>query len=483
MINLRWRKWLVGVAVIISFIMHYKHFSKDLMSIHVWRQTQTQSTINSFYEEDFNILNPRRNDRGDTVGFFRMEFPLMQWMVAASYHLFGKSIMVTRILMFLIGVISMLGLYYLVKTLFKQEFPALIASWTLAFSPCFYYYTINPIPDNLALATAIWAMAFFFKWIDQKKIRYAIASSIFLAVATLCKLPFVLYYGLALVYFLLKLRNKKYKGFLWEGIIFGIPFLAPFIWYAWVIPSWGGNMILKGVTDNQVPWSALIYYATHTFSSTLPELLINYGAVLFFVIGTVSFFKHKKYKDGRSLYLITLLLLLLGYYFYEINAIADVHDYYLFPFYPLISIVLSYGAVQLYQHSNMAKMLTGTLLVLIPFFCYLRMQVRWNPEAPGFNKDLLSYQISLQAAVPSDALVVAGNDVSHFIFLYYIDKKGWGFDNDNLKSSDLKAAINKGADYLYLDSDKIQQDTSIMSMTDTLICRKGSICVYRLKKD
>lgn len=117
------------------------------------------------------------------------------------------------------------------------------------------------------------------------------------------------------------------------------------------------------------------------------------------------------------MYLIILLLLLLGYYFYEINAIADVHDYYLFPFYPLISIVLSFGTAQLYQQSNMAKVLTGTLLVLIPIFCYLRMQVRWNPEAPGFNKDLLSYQTALQEAVPSDALVVADIDVSYFIFL------------------------------------------------------------------
>lgn len=90
MINLCWNKWLIGAAVIVSFLMHYKHFSKDLMSIHVWTQTQTQSTINSFYEEDFNILNPRRNDRGDTAGFLRMEFPLMQWTVAASYYFLAK---------------------------------------------------------------------------------------------------------------------------------------------------------------------------------------------------------------------------------------------------------------------------------------------------------------------------------------------------------------------------------------------------------
>jgi hypothetical protein len=87
--------------VVISFLMHYQHFSKDLISIHAWRQTQTQSTINNFYEEDMNILNPRKNDRGTTDGIFRMEFPLMQWIVACQYKLFGNHLIISRLFMFI----------------------------------------------------------------------------------------------------------------------------------------------------------------------------------------------------------------------------------------------------------------------------------------------------------------------------------------------------------------------------------------------
>ena len=48
------------------------------------------------------------------------------------------------------------------------------------------------------------------------------------------------------------------------------------------------------------------------------------------------------------------------------------------------------------------------------------MKERWSPENPGFNKDLLTYKNELRNAVPKDALVVAGNDKSHFIpFLLY----------------------------------------------------------------
>ncbi len=66
------------LAGLLSLAMHYRQFPKDLMSVHVWRQTQTQSTIINFYEENFNIFYPAKNDRGDGRGILRMEFPLMQ---------------------------------------------------------------------------------------------------------------------------------------------------------------------------------------------------------------------------------------------------------------------------------------------------------------------------------------------------------------------------------------------------------------------
>src|SRR5690606_9089514 len=158
--------------VVISTLMHLKHFSKDLMSIHVWRQTQTQSTIVNFYEEDMNILNPRRNDRGNTEGIYRMEFPLMQWLTACLYKVFGHHLMITRILMFLIGLLMVFGMYKLLFALFRNTTLSLIGAWTFNFSPSFYYYTINPLPDNLALCCSVWGLATFFQWHNNRKIRF-----------------------------------------------------------------------------------------------------------------------------------------------------------------------------------------------------------------------------------------------------------------------------------------------------------------------
>ncbi len=150
---------LIGILAFISIVMHWPHFSKDLVSLHVWRQVETQTTILNFYEEDFNLLNPRQNNRGDGDGIFRMEFPLMQWLVAGIFRLLGNHIIITRIFMFLTGLVAIFGIYALVFQLFNRKFPALVAALALNFSPAFYYYTINPLPDNFALSCSVWGLA------------------------------------------------------------------------------------------------------------------------------------------------------------------------------------------------------------------------------------------------------------------------------------------------------------------------------------
>jgi hypothetical protein len=175
---------------------------------------------------------------------------------------------------------------------------------------------------------------------------------------------------------------------------------------------------------------------------------------------------------------------ILIYFVFEINMIAKIHDYYLFPFYPILFILVSYGAYHMLCRTNrMAAYIVYFLLLILPVTAYLRMQVRWDLNSPGFNKDLLVFKGELRNATPKNALCVAGNDESHFIFFYYIDKKGWAFQDDDLNSRKLEKMIEKGAEYLYSDSRNIDQRKEIIPLLDKLILEKGSIRVYRLKRN
>lgn len=464
--------------------MHWEHFSKDLMSVHVWRQAQTQSTIVNFYEEDMNILNPRKNDRGNSDGIFRMEFPLMQWLVACLYKMFGNHLIITRICMFIIGLFTMIGLYKLLNTIFHNITLSLMGVWAFNFSPSFYYYTINPLPDNLALCCSVWGLALFFIWINNKRWINLLSSGVLLSIGALCKLPFILYYIVPSVYFLkLLYRNGFDSKVTFEILTVMILSILPMAWYISVIPDRKGNPVVLGMYHSQDSVKQMLDYFQHTLLSTLPELLMNYGSVLFFLAGFYYLIKRKSYKDSRFILMLALSASALMYYFFEANAIARTHDYYLFPFYPLLFILIAYGAFNCYSSGNKFKRyVTITLLLLLPITCYLRMQGRWNPDSPGFNRDMLDYKDELRGAVPKDALVIAGNDVSHFIFFYYLDKKGWGFDNDKLTSDELRTMIKNGAEYLYTDSEKIFANCEISPYLKKLIAEKGRIRIFSLKK-
>jgi 4-amino-4-deoxy-L-arabinose transferase-like glycosyltransferase len=482
--NKKTRNIILISIVLISTAMHFKHFSKDLMSIHVWRQTQTQSTINNFYEEDMNIFNPRRNDRGDSDGIFRMEFPIMQWIVASQYKVFGNHLIITRLFMFLIGFLTILGIYKLLDALFHNTILSVIGAWAFNFSPSFYYYTINPLPDNFALCCSVWGLALFFVWYKKKKTIYLIFCSLLLSIGALSKLPFIIYYIIPIVYFIDLLMKDGYKKHYFIQALIAISFsILPIIWYLSVIPNWHGNVIVKGMLENSESLTKLLDYYQHNLISTLPELLVGYGSLVFFLAGFFFLFRNKAYQNPKFLLLLSLSILSILYYLFEANAIAKIHDYYLFPFYLLLYILVAYGAFNLYNSRiKFNRYLTYILLAVIPIACYFRMQGRWNPDSPGFNKDLLTYKTELQNAVPKDALVVAGNDISHFIFFYYIDKKGWGFHNDNLTPEKLRSMIENGAEYLYTDSKRILNNVDITNYLDELILDKGSIKIYRLKK-
>ncbi|QQS52242.1 MAG: hypothetical protein IPM71_05770 [Bacteroidota bacterium] len=64
---------------------------------------------------------------------------------------------------------------------------------------------------------------------------------------------------------------------------------------------------------------------------------------------------------------------------------------------------------------------------------------------------------------------------------YYIDKKGWGFNNDRLSADKLQEMIEKGAEYLYSDSKKIYNNVELTQYFDKVIIEKGSIKIYSLK--
>jgi hypothetical protein len=474
-------KFVLFLIPLISLVLHWHVFKLDLVGFHVWRQTQTQTVINNFYSDDFNIFHPKINDKADTDRIMRMEFPIMQWLFAIFFKLFGNHLIISRILTFIIGLFSVLGMYSLARNIFKNSTIAIIAAWTFNFSPVFYYYTLNPLPDNFALCFAIWSMAFLFKYHNQKRIFYVVLSACFLCIATLAKLPFILYGIVPFVLLIFDLKKGNIHIKIWLiSLIYIITILPALAWYIAVIPGWNGNIIIKGVLNSNDNANTLLHILWGNFVSTLPELLINYGSVLFFIAGFYFLFKNRIYKTHYFPVFLSWGITIILYFLYEINAIGTVHDYYLFPFLPLIFMLVTYGAYNLLQYgTKWLRYLSAFALCILPLTAFLRADSRWNTDEPLFNPVYYKHKAELRRLTPPGALCVVGNDVSHYILLYYIDRKGWTFDNDDLKPGKLQYYISKGASYLFTDS-PVDSDSAIKKHLSQKVYEEQTLRVYKL---
>jgi hypothetical protein len=214
--------------------------------------------------------------------------------------------------------------------------------------------------------------------------------------------------------------------------------------------------------------------------SVLPELLINYASVLFFIAGFYAAYKRKLYDRPLFLPLAVLGVITIFYFLFEMNIIDLVHDYYLFPFLPLIFLLVAYGVEHLLSAHNYKKYIAFGCLAILPLTAFLRINSRWDINSPGFNVAYLKYKDELRSLTPKDAKVVVGYDESHYILLYYTDRKGWAFDRTWFDVKSLEYFISKGASYIFLD-EEVDQLPGIPAHLGEKVFDKEGLRVYKLK--
>lgn len=453
------------------------------MGMHAWRQTQTQTNTINFLEEGGSILYPKRNDRGAGDGVFRQEFPLYQWLTAKVYAGIGERPSVMRGVSFALTILTVFGLYFWLARISDDKLIAAITAGAFAFSPTFFYHGFNPMPDNLALCFGAWSLATFQMATIRTSKRWWFLLGLLLAGASLVKLPFILYYALPGGWLLWHRKELGLGQFFTKSALLSLGVVLPAAWYMTVIPEWQGNNIVGGVLSVSYGWSRLFDYFQHNLISTLPELLLNFAAVPAFAYGLYRVVVERTRLYRQYGYFGWLGLALLLFFFYELHALGKAHDYYLYPYLPVIFLVVCFGLVQWgkAQKNKRLKYLLPGLLVLAPLFCFLRMQHAWDPADPGFNPDLYVFREDLRSAVPDDALVITGIDPSPFIYLYYLRKKGWLINNEMTEEAWQKM-IADGAKFLYLDTKSLTVKPWMEPYLQREVVKRGSFQVYQLSE-
>lgn len=459
---LKHHRWLLWLAFpLLSLLMHSVVLDLPLQGIHAWRQCETASNVHNFAFGDHDILNPHVFNLEWEGGLKRMEFPVMQWLFALGLRVFGDHVIVLRLLSWILGFVTLLGFYALVKWLFQDRFLALAGAWAWMFSPVIFYYSINPLPDNFSLMAAVWGTAFFVNWHKTRGTWPLLLSFACISLATATKLPFVVFAALPYSGLLAEVYRARAKNILRVAAltITGTLLLTPaLLWYAWVIPQWTGNGVVKGILDStQEDIPLIVKSIGKNILSILPELLLNYAAVPFFLLGIYQIIRRKLFRHSLAFPFGMLALGTGAYFIFEINMITSIHDYYLFPFLPGIFLLVAIGFRYVSQIVPPRwRMVVLCLLLVLPVTAGLRSYPRWSEK--GMPKGMLANVDALRNAVPADAKIIFGNDLSPHISLYHLRHFGWTVDETNLDSLKLADWIQKGASYFYSNSRDLEEN-------------------------
>lgn len=469
----------LSFLIFIFFISHISIFKKDLIGVHIWRQTQTHLNITNFYRVDNNILNPRYNAISPETNsdIVRLEFPLMQWLIAQTYFFFGESVFLTRICMFLFSTLSIISFFLIVNLLYSCAKTSFFSSFFFILSPLFFYYSLNPLPDVFALTLVLFSILFFFHYVKDNSFTYLFISSFFFSLACLVKLPFVTIGGVFFFYIIHYAFSKNIKKSIVISNVFALPFICVISWYLFAMNSLEVNPVLSPFKSFSLSkyFDILRFHVIKTF----PLNIFTLPAILFLIIGFKKLFSLNKIKF-HFYSILSGLLFVIFYFIVEMIPIDKIHDYYFLPFLPLLYLFVSMGIFHFYKKIRIAIYF---MLLISAIQTYVFVGDYWSIEKSYVNPDLFIHKNQLRQAVPNDALCIMMNDISNHIYPYFFDKKGYLFFAEWTPYPEYLDMLidEKNAKYLYSDNREFESRDYVKKRLDSLILQSGSFNVYKLK--
>jgi hypothetical protein len=201
-----------------------------------WREADYTQIARNFYRDGLNIFYPKIDWRGDTPGYAEMEFPLIPWVAAVSYRVFGYHEELLRVPAAILGILSLL----VFSQLSRRALPplgALFATATFALNPLLISLGNAMQPEPLMLLLSLLAIAWIWRWDDDPKFSTLLAAAVTIAAAILAKSP-AAYLGLVLAYTLI--RKLGIRAFTdrrtYAAAVLAL--LPPLAWYLWAWSFW-----------------------------------------------------------------------------------------------------------------------------------------------------------------------------------------------------------------------------------------------------
>lgn len=493
--------------------------------MHIWRQADCVSIADNYLNNGFNFWEPEIHNYisdGKTSGKTAGEFPILYYVIALFWEVFGKSDALYRFVVLAINFTGFLYLFKLLKSLFESEIWAFCITLCFFSCPILLYYGSGFLTNVPAFNLALIGWYHFYRYYKDRKIKFLYFSVLFFVVAGLLKITAfisaIAIFGLLSIELILSFfkRNPRVFHSIYKSLIpFAIGFVLLILWYKTFITYYTDLHTGKYTFNDFWPiWemdTSTISKAGNFFLNLSSVQFLNPLMWLLFFAGTVvSLFGFKKIGIGYSVLFFGILSGTALYILCWFNALLY-HDYYLINLIilPLMAIT---GLVLFikkkwsnWYFSKSAKWVLGIVTVFCIGYGSNNIRLRygdkltyWKGFGQAFNsdeeigfwryemrnrrgnpvRDLENYIGSI--GVGKEDLVICASDPSFCVELYLLNRKGWTNMNVANLEDRIHMLIGKGAKFLIVSDPRDLEKSYLKPFLTKEIGEKNGVKIYKL---
>jgi hypothetical protein len=500
----RQRGWIIlstSFTIVLLATYFYTGVISDLpkrpQSVHQWAQCDRGSVARSFADMGMNPALPQINGTETGNYITGLEFPVVNYLAAISYRLFGFNELWYRLINLLIVTAGFVCSFLLARKLTGNLIGGFIPVMLWMLSPILFYYIPNFLPDTASLGFIMAGWFFFFRYRDNPDNRNLILFTIMAMMAALIKLTALISVLVIMVCLVIDWFNGKLKG--------SIPLLRhrKEMFFACLTA-----VTAAGYWYNYASWLSAYYRSKAFFFSSLPPISIwqfkehsamileNWGNYYYpnpvvwgLAISGLIMLALYRYCD-RLLGLITLGLYAGAAVFFYVmfNQFID-HDYYFIGLTPAVffqlvtfSKLVNQGLKKKQLRISLA--LLGSVLVLSGIqICRNHHTLRYHGWMADAGKNFTVYYdlepyLRELGIEPTDK-VLSAYDFSLNITLYLMNQRGWPV-SPNHTDSHIKRVFAAKPEYAVLNDATFAEKEPFKKYFRQLIGQKEHLRIYKI---
>ncbi|HBS86520.1 MAG: hypothetical protein A2W91_20085 [Bacteroidetes bacterium GWF2_38_335] len=472
-------------------------------SIHAWRQADCASMALNYYQDGMDFFNPelmQQNADGNTSGHNISEFPVVYYIVAALYHVFGYHEIIFRLLNLLIFFIGLVFLYKILLRFLGNIFWAVSVTLLFYSSAILVYYSPGFLPDTTALALVFPGWYYFFVFMETGKKKTLVISFLFFTMASLLKITAALsplaITALLIIDYLGIFKTEKRKNIFNNKaaiiLALGVFFVVNAIWLAWVFyynnlhnTDYFGTRIWPVWKLTSGEFSEVVKAIRLRW---LGEFMNREVQLIYLVLGVFIIWT---FNRTNTILLLTMVFLVMGSVAFVVMffEVLGVHDYYLinltiFPLFILLTGFESFKRNYPRFYNSVYVKIAFSILILFALINTKskhseRIAGWWEPYAKYENLNNLSGYLDSVGLKKTDKIVVIP-DCTPSLSLYLVNRKGWTMMKFH-PAKDVLKYKKLGAEYLIINGPEYVHTNDFDSIPKVKIGEKEGVFVYKLQ--